>query len=313
MQARDKVVLDHENDLEIIKIPDIVKSIGNTPLIELPISSEKVKVFVKAEWMNPGGSVKDRAAWFMIHEGLRTGELDSTKTILDASSGNTGISMAMIGAAMDIKVKLCIPENASPERIKLMQLYGADIVFTDPLEGMDGAIKKVKSIYEEEPSRYFYTDQYSNDANWQAHLETTSQEILSQTDNKITHFVAGLGTSGTFMGTSRGLKAKLNDITVISVQPDSPFHGLEGLKHMETAMIPKIYDSSIVDDSIAVSTQEAYQATRDLARKGILVGISSGAAYVAVKKIADTLEEGVIVTVFPDRGDRYLSDKFWEE
>jgi cysteine synthase B len=313
MQARDKVILDHENDSEIIKIPDIVKSIGNTPLIELPISSDRVKVFVKAEWMNPGGSVKDRAAWFMINEGLKTGELDKSKIILDATSGNTGIAMAMIGAAMDIRVKLCIPENASPERIKLMQLYGAEIVFTDPLEGMDGAIQKAKSIFDEDPDQYYYTDQYSNDANWQAHLETTSQEILSQTDNKITHFVAGLGTSGTFMGTSRGLKTKVKDVTVISVQPDSPFHGLEGLKHMETAMVPKIYDSSIVDDSIAVSTQEAYQAARDLARNGILVGISSGAAYAAVKKLADTLEEGIIVTVFPDRGDRYLSDKFWEE
>ncbi len=312
MQAKEKVILGHENDVGILKIPDIVKSIGNTPLIELPISSDRVKVFVKAEWMNPGGSVKDRAAWFMINEGLKTGELDKSKIILDASSGNTGIAMAMIGAAMDIRVKLCIPENASPERIKLLQLYGADIVLTDPLEGMDGAIQRVKSIYEEDPNRYFYTDQYSNDANWQAHLETTSKEILSQTDNKITHFVAGLGTSGTFMGTARGLKSKL-DLTVISVQPDSPFHGLEGLKHMETAIVPKIYDSNMVDDSIAVSTQEAYQAARDLARKGILVGISSGAAYAAVKKLADTLEEGVIVTVFPDRGDRYLSDKFWEE
>ena len=313
MQARDKVILDHANDLEITKIPDIVKSIGNTPLIELPISSDKVKVFVKAEWMNPGGSVKDRAAWFMINEGLKTGELDKSKIILDASSGNTGIAMAMIGAAMGIRVKLCIPENATPERIKLLQLYGAEIVLTDPLEGMDGAIQRVKSIYEEEPDRYYYTDQYSNDANWQAHLETTSKEILSQTNNKITHFVAGLGTSGTFMGTSRGLKKEVENVEVISVQPDSPFHGLEGLKHMETAKVPKIFDSSIVDDSIAVSTQEAYQATRDLAKNGILVGISSGAAYAAVIKLADTLEEGVIVTVFPDRGDRYLSDKFWEE
>ena len=312
MQARNKVILDHGNDIGIFKIPDIVKSIGNTPLIELPISSEKVKVYVKAEWMNPGGSIKDRAAWFMINDGLKTGELDKSKTILDASSGNTGIAMAMIGAALDIRVKLCIPENASPERVKILRLYGAELVLTDPLEGMDGAINKVKSIFAEDPDRYFYTDQYSNDANWQAHLETTSKEILSQTDNKITHFVAGLGTSGTFMGTARGLKSE-REVKVISVQPDSPFHGLEGLKHMETAKIPSIYDSSLVDQSIVVSTQEAYQAARNLARNGILVGISSGAAYVAVKKLAETLEEGVIVTVFPDRGDRYLSDKFWEE
>jgi cysteine synthase B len=284
--------------------------------IESPSLCEKVDVpiYAKAEHFNPGGSVKDRAAWNMIKHGIQMGELTPDKTIIDASSGNTGIALAMIGASLGYPVKVCIPKNASPERLALLRAYGADVVLTDPLEGTDGAILVARKIVNAEPEHYFYTDQYNNPANWQAHYETTGVELIEQTKGRITHFVAGLGTSGTFCGTSKRLKENIPHITTISMQPDSTFHGLEGLKHMETAMTPGIYRPELADRTIRISTSRAQEVTKILAREeGILVGISSGANVAAAAEIASELDEGLVVTVLCDRGDRYLSEKFWSD
>ncbi len=289
--------------------------IGRTPLVRLQrfeVEAPGVELYAKAEWQNPGGSVKDRSAARMILDGEASGALRRGLTILDATSGNTGIAYSMIGAARGYRVKLCVPANASPERKSILRAYGADLVLTDPLEGTDGAIREVRRLYGEAPERYFYPDQYSNDSNWRAHYDTTGPEILEQTGGHITHFVAGLGTSGTFMGIGRRLRAFNPAIGLISFQPDSPFHGLEGLKHMPTAIVPSIYDPALADENLEVRTELAFEMVRRLAREqGLLVGISSGAALAASIEVARRIEHGVVVTVFPDGAEKYLTESFW--
>jgi len=296
-------------------VSSVLELIGRTPLIRLkPFEHEcpGVELYAKAEWQNPGGSVKDRAAARMIAEGERTGRLRPGLTITDATSGNTGIAYSMIGAAKGYKVKLFLPENASPERKLILRAFGAELVLTSPLEGTDGSIRAVRQLVAEHPDEYFYPDQYSNDANWRAHLDTTGPEIIEQTSGRITHFVAGLGTSGTFMGTGRALRQFNPNIRLISFQPDSPFHGLEGLKHMETALVPAIYDASLADEDLRVGTEEAHRSVRRLAREaGLMVGISAGAALAATLQVARTLDHGVVVTVFPDGAEKYLTENFW--
>lgn len=290
--------------------------IGNTPLLQLQTinPNPSVAVFAKAEWANPGGSVKDRAALNMIRAGELSGALTPDKTIIDATSGNTGIAYAMIGAALGYKVKLCLPKNASEERKRTLHAFGAELVYTDPLAGTDGAIIEVRKIVEANPDIYFYPDQYNNPANWQAHYETTAVEIYNQTEGQLTHFVAGLGTTGTFVGTARRLRELNPNIKLISMQPDSPFHGLEGMKHLETAIVPGIYDATIADENLEVSTEEAHAMVKDLARReGWFVGISAGANIVAALRVASQLKEGVIVTILCDSAAKYLSDKFWDE
>jgi S-sulfo-L-cysteine synthase (O-acetyl-L-serine-dependent) len=299
---------------------DIEGQIGNTPLLSFRRVTQHlpndVNIFAKAEWMNPGGSVKDRAAYNIIRTAERDGRLTHNKIILDSTSGNTGIAYAMIGAAKGYKVKLFLPENASPERIAILTAYGVDIVFTDPLEGSDGAIEAVRELATNEPDTYFYANQYNNPANWQAHYYSTGIEIWNQTQGAITHFVAGLGTSGTLMGTGRRLKEYNPDIQIVSVQPDSPFHGLEGLKHMETAIKPGIYQDNFADSNRNIRTEESHDMARRLAREeGYLVGISAAAAMVASLNVADDLvtqnEAGIIITLFPDNAYKYLSEPFW--
>jgi cysteine synthase B len=291
--------------------------VGNTPLIRLrrfEPADKAVRLYAKAEWRNPGGSVKDRAAAGMILDGERRGLLTPGKTILDATSGNTGIAYAMLAAAGGYAVKLCMPENVTPERKRILRAYGAELVLTDPMEGSDGAIRQVRRVYEADPDRYFYPDQYSNPANWRAHYDTTGPEVLAQTDGEITHFVAGLGTAGTFMGVGRYLREHARDVQLISVQPETALHGLEGLKHMESAIVPPIYDPSLADVDLRVGTEDSYTLTRRLAmEEGLLVGISSGAALAAGLKVASDLERGVVVMIFSDGGEKYLSERFWEE
>jgi cysteine synthase B len=293
----------------------VLELIGRTPLVRLPHFEREtagVELYAKAEWQNPGGSVKDRAAARMIADGEASGRLRPGLTIVDATSGNTGIAYAMVGAARGYRVKLCLPENASPERKLILRAFGAELVLTNPLEGTDGAIREVRRMVAEHPDRYFYPDQYSNDSNWRAHFDTTAPEIIEQSGGRLTHFVAGLGTSGTFVGTGRRLRQFNRDIKLISFQPDSPFHGLEGLKHMGSAMVPAIYDASLADEDLAVSTEEAHRLVRRLAREeGLLVGISSGAALAAALQVARRLDRGVVVTVFPDGAEKYLSETFW--
>ena len=295
----------------------IVDLIGNTPLIRLRRIVPKnpnVEIYAKAEWYNPGGSVKDRPALNMILEGERTGSLNHDKVILDATSGNTGIAYAMIGAACGYRVKLCLPMNANDERKRLLRAFGAELVLTDPRQSSDGAILKAREIYADDPVKYFYPDQYNNPANWQAHYQTTGPEIWRQTRQRITHFVAGLGTSGTFMGVGKFMQKNAPHVERISMQPDSPFHGLEGMKHMDTSIVPGIYDPSVATAQCEVNTEDAYEMVKRLAREeGILVGISAAANLVASLKIAGTLDSGVIVTIFCDNGDRYLSERFWRE
>jgi cysteine synthase B len=290
--------------------------VGNTPLLRfknISAHAQNVEVYAKAEWFNPGGSVKDRPALNIIVEGERSGKLDKTKTILDATSGNTGIAYAWIGAARGYRVKLALPQNASEERKRILRSYGAELILTSPLEGSDGAIREAQRLYSQEPDLYFYADQYNNPANWQSHYNTTALEIWEQTGGRITHFVAGLGTSGTFMGTTRRLKELNPDLKAISFQPDSPFHGLEGLKHMSSAIVPGIYDSSVADQNFEISTEEAHHFAREMGkREGLLVGVSAGAAVASALKVASTLSSGVVVTVLPDSGDKYLSERFWD-
>ena len=292
--------------------------IGNTPLVRLcKIEKEvsDVEIYGKAEFFNPGGSVKDRAAMNMILEGEKSGALRPGKIILDATSGNTGIAYAMIGAARGYKVRLCLPKNVTPERKKILSAYGAEIVYTPPAEQSDGAIRVVKQLYAQNPDLYFYPDQYANDANWQAHFKTTGPEIWQQTDGRITHFVAGLGTTGTMMGVGRYLHSVSPDIKLVSMQPDSPFNGLEGLKHLETAIVPPIYDAAVADENIECRTEDAYVMVKRLAREeGLLVGISAGGNVHSALEVAKTAPKGsVIVTVLCDGADRYLSERFWED
>jgi S-sulfo-L-cysteine synthase (O-acetyl-L-serine-dependent) len=293
----------------------VLDLIGNTPLLRLQRFEQglhHVELYGKAEWFNPGGSVKDRPAMNMVRAGLRSGLLRPGKTLLDATSGNTGIAYAMIGASSGFPVRLCVPANVTVERKRLLHAYGADLIFTDPMDGSDGAIREARRQVAAAPDLYFYPDQYNNEANWRAHYETTGPEILAQTDGRVTHFVAGLGTSGTFMGTGRRLREAIPHIKLISFQPDSPLHGLEGLKHMETAIVPGIYDPSLADEDLRVSTEDAYTMVRRLAREeGLLVGISGGAALAAALKVARDLRDAVIVTIFPDSADKYMSERFW--
>jgi cysteine synthase B len=299
----------------------LLEQIGHTPLLRIERLAAQfapaIQILAKAEWFNPGGSVKDRAAYSMIREGERKDELRPGKIILDATSGNTGIAYAMVGAARGYKVKLCLPSSASPERIKILQAYGVELVMTPGDEGTDGAIRRVREIYKAEPEKYFYPDQYSNPANPAAHYHGTAAEVWEQTRGEITHFVAGLGTSGTFVGTTRRLKELNPKIRCISMQPASGFHGLEGLKHMATAIVPKIYDAELADEDLAVETEAAQQMVKRLAREeGILAGVSSGGALCACLDVAKRVRPGdraVIVTVFPDSGEKYLSERFWSE
>jgi cysteine synthase B len=289
--------------------------VGNTPLLKMRnLTVAGVEIYAKAEWFNPGGSVKDRPALSMILEGERSGKLTPDKIILDATSGNTGIAYAWIGAARGYRVKLALPQNASDERKRILRAYGVELVLTNPLEGSDGAIREARRLYAENPDLYFYSDQYNNDANWRAHYETTALEIWNQTAGRITHFVAGLGTSGTFVGTSRRLKELNPEIQCISFQPDSPFHGLEGMKHMATAIVPGIYDATIADENYEISTEEAHEYARLLGkREGLLVGVSAAASMACAMKVAEKSKQGVVVTIFSDSADKYLSERFWEE
>ena len=295
----------------------VLELIGDTPLVRLArfeAGLDNVELHAKMEGRNPGGSVKDRPAVRMILEGERSGALRPGKIILDATSGNTGIAYAMIGAAKGYPVRLCIPENVTPERKRILRAFGADLVLTNPLEGSDGAIRKARLLFEENPDEYFYPDQYNNDANWRSHYDTTAPEIIEQTGGRLTHFVAGLGTSGTFIGVGRRLRVFNPSIRLVSVQPDSPLHGLEGLKHMESAIVPGIYDSSLADEDVRVSTEEAYELTRQLAiQEGLLVGISSGANLAGALRVARETRDALVVVIFCDGGEKYLSERFWEE
>jgi S-sulfo-L-cysteine synthase (O-acetyl-L-serine-dependent) len=293
-------------------------AVGNTPLIPLRRITAGletgVQVLAKAEWFNPGGSIKDRPALNILQTALADGSLTPEKRLLDSTSGNMGIAYATFGASLGVKVTLALPANASPERFAILRALGAELILTDPLEGSDGAIQVARKLAAEQPERYFYANQYDNPANWQAHYLTTGPEIVQQTDCRITHFIAGLGTTGTLTGVGRYLRAYNPEIEIIAGLPDSPFHGLEGLKHIPTAIQPGIYDPSLADRILPVSTEAAYAMVQRLAREeGLFVGISSGAAAVLALHIASELEQGVVVTVFPDAGYKYLSDKtLWD-
>jgi S-sulfo-L-cysteine synthase (O-acetyl-L-serine-dependent) len=296
---------------------DLLSLIGSTPLVRVArVGREfpQVEFYAKLEAANPGGSVKDRPALNIIREAEQAGLMSKEKILIDSTSGNTGIAYAMIAASRGYRLTLCMPSNASEERKRTLKAYGAEIIYTDPLEGSDGAIRRVREMAAANPELYFYANQYDNPANWRAHYATTAPEIFEQTEGRLTHFVAGLGTSGTFVGTARRLKEMNPQIRCISFQPDSSFHGLEGLKHMATAIVPKIYDPQIADDDLAISTESAQAMVRRLAREeGLLVGISSGAAMVAALKVAKQARRGVIAMIFPDGGDKYLSERFWDE
>jgi S-sulfo-L-cysteine synthase (O-acetyl-L-serine-dependent) len=295
----------------------LLDAVGGTPLLELERVARDVpgaRVFAKAEHLNPGGSVKDRPARAMLLDGMRQGLLTPGKTILEATSGNTGIADAMLGRALGFPVKLCVPAKASAERKAILMAYGAEIVLTDPLEGADGAIRAARELKAREPEKYFYPDQYSNPANWRAHFTTTGPEIWEQTEGRLTHFVAGLGTSGTFVGVTRYLKSRSRSVVCVSMQPDGPMHGLEGMKHMGSQIVPAIYDATLADASFEVATEEAYAMCRRLAREeGIFVGPSSSANVVAALRLARTAAApATVVTILCDGGGRYLSESFWE-
>jgi S-sulfo-L-cysteine synthase (O-acetyl-L-serine-dependent) len=296
-----------------VAVPDLV---GNTPLVRLshitahlPVA---VEVYAKAEWFNPSGSVKDRPALSIMRAAEASGELSRDKVLLDSTSGNMGIAYATLAAALGYRVRLVMPENVSLERLSILKVLGAEFSLSSPLEGSDGAIREARALAAAEPETYYYANQYNNPANWQAHFQTTGPEIIAQTETRVTHFVAGLGTSGTFMGTGRALRACNPDIRLIAFQPDSPFHGLEGLKHMATAIVPEIYDSSLADENPEVTTEDAHTMARRLAREeGLFVGISAGAAAVAALRVAEKLTSGVVVTIFPDAGYKYVNERFW--
>ena len=291
--------------------------VGNTPLLRLSRLERDcpgVVLLAKAEWYNPGGSVKDRAAHRILTRAAEAGKIGKGITILDATSGNTGIAYAWIGAARGWPVQLCMPGGVTMERQKILRALGAKLTLTSPMEGSDGAIREARKLAAAEPDRWYYADQYSNDDNWRAHFETTGPEILAQTSGAITHFVATLGTSGTFMGVGRRMRENAKGVKLISLQPDSPFHGLEGLKHMDSAIVPKIYDPALADENREIATEDAYRMVKRLAtEEGLLVGISAAAATVGALAVARELKSGVVVTVFPDNGFKYLSERFWEE
>ncbi len=315
--------------MEIVQIPpmipskahDVISHIGNTPLLRLARLTADlpgIEIYGKAEYFNPGGSVKDRPALNMILEGEKAGQLKPGKILLDSTSGNTGIAYAMLGAARGYKVRLCLPQNASPERKKILRAYGAELILTPGADGSDGSIRKVREVYAADPDLYFYPDQYSNPANWQAHFQTTGPEIMAQTEGRITHFVTLMGTSGTFIGTSRRLRQDMPQVECISAQPSTGFHGLEGTKHMPTAIVPAIYDETVASRNVWVETEDAYRMVRKLAHsEGLLVGISAGGNVSAALKLGRELhaqgKEAVIVTVLCDGADKYLSEHFWEE
>jgi cysteine synthase B len=307
---------DRERPLEVVEL------IGNTPLLDLSTlirrgaGSDAVRLYAKAEYANPGGSVKDRPALSMILDAERRGLLvpGGARRLLDATSGNTGIAYAMIGAAQGIPVTLCQPDRASPERKRILRAYGAELRLTDPLAGSDGAIAEARRLSAEDPERWAYLDQYSNPENWRAHYRTTGPEIWSQTAGAVTHFVTGLGTSGTLMGVGRFLRETSPGVRLISVEPDSPFHGLEGMKHMASALVPPIYDPSLADEAREIATERAYAMVKRLAREqGLLVGVSSGANVAAALEVASGLHHGTVATVLCDNADKYLSERFWEE
>lgn len=295
----------------------LIELVGNTPLLRLarvePGLPPGVSLYAKAEWYNPGGSIKDRPALYMIRDGERSGRLRPGMRIADATSGNTGIAYATLGAALGYQVTLALPANASPERRRILQTLGAELILTDRLEGTDGAIRAVRALVEAHPGRFFYPDQYSNPANVQAHFETTGPEIWAQTDGRATHFVAALGTSGTFMGAGRFLRAA-GGVRLVAVQPDGPYHALEGVKHMATALVPSIYDPALADEVLEVSSEAAFEMARRLARtEGLMVGISAAANVAAALRVARGLAHGVVVTVLCDGAAKYLSDRFWDE
>ena len=295
---------------------DPLLRIGNTPLYDLSrlVDRPGVALYAKAEMCNPGGSVKDRAALAMIEDAERRGLFAAGRRLLDATSGNTGIAYAMIGAARGIPVTLCLPDSASPERKRILSAYGAEIRITDPLQGSDGAILEARRLVEEEPEAWVYLDQYSNPENWRAHYRTTGPEIWRQTAGRITHFVTGLGTSGTFMGVGRYLRERAPHVRRISVEPDGPFHGLEGMKHMASALVPPIYDPQLADEAREISTEAAQRMVKRLAREmGLLVGVSAGGNVAASLALAEEIESGTIVTVLCDGADKYLTESFWEE
>jgi len=314
---------------QVLPLPKLVRTdaeplldtIGNTPLLRLqkvPLDFPDVEILVKAEYFNPGGSVKDRAARNMVMDGLRSGKLNHNRIILDSTSGNTGIAYAMIGANLGYKVKLCLPANASEERKRILRAYGAEMVFSDPAEGSDGAIRLCRQIYMADPDLYFYPDQYNNAANWKAHFEHTGPEIIQQTGGRLTHFVTAMGTSGTFTGVTRRLRRDLPHVKCYSAQPSSGFHGLEGLKHMPSAIVPGIYDEKLADGNLWIETEDAYKMVKRLAREeGLLVGISSGcnvhAATLLARECAERGESATIVTFVCDSADKYLSEHFWNE
>ena len=303
----------------------VLASIGNTPLLPLDTLARdfpNVKLLGKAEWHNPGGSVKDRPAARIVAEARRAGKLAPGKILLDSTSGNTGIAYAMLGAALGFPVTLCVPENVSPERKRILQAYGANIIYTDPAEGSDGAIKMARQFAERHPDLYFYADQYSNDANWRAHYETTANEIWQQTEGRVTHFVAMLGTTGTFVGTTRRLKELNPKIRCISLQPNSPFHGIEGAKYLPSSIVPRIYDASLADQNLEIVTEDAHAMARRLAREqGLLVGVSSAAALVGSLQVIEHMnldrlrenQHATVVTILCDSGEKYLSERFWHE
>lgn len=294
--------------------------VGNTPLLDctfaFPELGDGVKIVAKAEWANPGGSVKDRAGYYIVRDALETGKLAGGKILLDSSSGNTGIAYAWLGARLGVKVALAVPGSISKQRRRILEAYGVELLFTDPLEGSDGAIREVRLMMKAEPGRYWYADQYSNPMTWRAHYETTAPEIFEQTGGRVTHFVAGLGTSGTFVGAGRRLRELKPDIRLVSMEPDGPLHGLEGLKHMETSILPAIYDDGVADGRMQIATEEAQDAARVLAKRGgILLGPSGGANLAAALRLGRDLaaqgREAVIATVFCDAGERYLGERFW--
>ncbi len=297
-------------------ISSLLDKIGNTPLVrireigkEIPqVRSGKVRIFAKVEYFNPGGSVKDRAACRMIQEGLRSGALTRQKTLIDSTSGNTGVAYAMIGAALGIPIELVMPENVSLQRKQIVTTFGARITYSSPMEGSDGAIRLAKRLFKENPEKYFMPDQYNNEFNPRAHYDGTGEEIWRQTEGRVTHLVATIGTGGTVMGTGRRLKDYNKAVRVIAVEPDHPLHGLEGLKHMATSIVPGIYKEGELDEKIPVATEPSYDLAERLAKEeGLIVGHSSGAAMLGALQVAEGLSEGVVVTIFPDHGDRYFS------